>query len=182
MAVAMTGVIVIVTHTRTLSGAAKPIYVAAILLAVLSWSIGTLMQRQAGIKSAQIVAFTCAQIFFGALLQLTLAVLNREWRVLDVSHVSATSLLALLYLVVFGSVVALSCYSWLLTHIAAQKVATYALVNPVVALLLGALVLGERITGVAMLAAVGVLLGIGLVLFPAWRLPTWKPSRVGERA
>jgi drug/metabolite transporter (DMT)-like permease len=182
MAMAMFGVIVIVTHTRTLSGAAKPIYVAAILLAVLSWSVGTLMQRQAGIKPARIIAFTCAQIFFGALLQLTLAVVNREWLVLDVAHVSITSLLALLYLVVFGSVVALSCYSWLLTQVAPQKVATYALVNPVVALLLGALVLGEKITGVALLAALGVLAGIGLVLFPSWRLPVWKTAPLSERA
>jgi drug/metabolite transporter (DMT)-like permease len=180
MAVAMAGVTVIVTHTRTLSGTAQPIYVIAILLAVLSWSFGTLLQRQAQIKAAHILAFTCAQIFFGALLQLTLAVANREWRVLDVSHVSVTSLLAVAYLVIFGSVVALSCYSWLLTQIAPQKVTTYALVNPVVALLLGAWVLGERITGVALLAAVGVLLGIGLVLFPTWRLPTWKAPQVTE--
>jgi drug/metabolite transporter (DMT)-like permease len=110
------------------------------------------------------------------LLQLSLAVVNREWRVLDVAHVSLTSMFAVLYLVVFGSVIALSCYSWLLTQVAPQKVATYALVNPVVALLLGALVLSEQLTTTALLAAVGVLLGIGLVLFPGGRAPIWKAA------
>jgi drug/metabolite transporter (DMT)-like permease len=175
MLIATIGVAVIVTHTRTLSGAAKPIYIAAILLAVLSWSFGTLIQRQAGIKPARILAFTCVQIFFGALLQLSMAILNREWQVLDVAHVSATSLLATLYLVIFGSVIALSCYSWLLTQVAAQKVATYALVNPVVALILGALILGETISATAVFAALGVLVGISLVLFPNWRWPLSKP-------
>jgi drug/metabolite transporter (DMT)-like permease len=180
MVVAVVGVAIIVTHTHTLSGSAKPIYVVAILLAVLSWSFGTLLQRKAGVKADSIIAFTCAQIFFGALLQLSLAIANQEWRVLDPAHVSLTSLAAMLYLVVFGSIVALSCYSWLLTHIAAQKVATYALVNPVVALLLGALVLSEQITTTAMFAAIGVIVGIGLVLFPNWRIPLWKPSRPRE--
>ena len=180
MAIAMAGVLIIVLHTRSLSGTAKPIYVAAILVAVLSWSVGTLKQRQAKVDPSRIIAFTCAQIFFGALLQLFLALINTEWRVLDVSHVSTTSVVALLYLVVFGSIVALSCYSWLLTQIAPQKVATYALVNPVVALLLGAVFLQEKITFMAVLAAAGVLLGIALVLFPNWRLFPGKavPSEV----
>jgi drug/metabolite transporter (DMT)-like permease len=177
MAIATAGVAVIVMNTRSLSGGAQPIYVVAILLAVLSWSFGTLFQRQAGVQPSRIIAFTCVQIFFGALLQLALAILNREWLVLDVAHVSATSVFALLYLVIFGSIVALSCYSWLLTQVAPQKVATYALVNPVVALLLGAMVLGEQITAVALLAAGAVLFGIGLVLFPSWRpVPKVRPQ------
>jgi drug/metabolite transporter (DMT)-like permease len=170
IAVATLGVVVIVSHTRTLSGNAKPIYVAAILLAVLSWSFGTLLQRQAAIPVSKIFAFTCVQIFFGGLLQLTLSLFNREWQVLHWANVSMSSLLALLYLAVFGSIIALSCYSWLLTQVAPQKVATYALVNPVVALCLGAIVLNEKITWLAGVAALSVLAGIALVLFPNERV------------
>jgi drug/metabolite transporter (DMT)-like permease len=173
MSLALAGVVVIVLQTRNLSGAAKPIYIAAILAAVLSWSVGTLLQRQSSVKPDRIIAFTCAQIFFGALLQLTLATLNDEWRVLHIADVSLTSFLALLYLVVFGSIVALSCYSWLLTQVAAQKVATYALVNPVVALALGAAFLDEQITAMSILAAACVVIGIGMVLFQGWRMPRW---------
>lgn len=166
MLVALSGVVFIVTHTHALSGAVRPMYIVAILAAVVSWSLGTVFQRQAKVASDRVLAFTCAQIFFGGLLQLSLAVVDREWNVLNVAQVSLTSGFALLYLIVFGSIVALSCYSWLLTQIPAQKVATYALVNPVVALLLGSLVLGEKITALTILAALSVLFGIGLVLFP----------------
>ena len=85
---------------------------------------------------------------------------------LDPSRFTLSSLLALLYLVVFGSLIAFNCFSYLVARVAAQKITTYALVNPVIALALGALVLGEKITPAALLAAALVLLGIALVLFP----------------
>jgi drug/metabolite transporter (DMT)-like permease len=88
-----------------------------------------------------------------------------EWSRFDFAAVSMTSWLAVLYLIVFGSIIALNCYLWLLTRVPAQKVTTYALVNPVVALILGALVLNERITVLAIAAAVLVLVGVALVLF-----------------
>ena len=162
---ALSGVAIIVAHTHDLSGAARPIYVVAILLAVLSWSFGTLLQRTA-VKPGQVLAFTCVQIFFGGVAQLVLATLNNEWRILSLPALSWQSLVALMYLVIFGSIVALNCYLWLLTQVAPQKVSTYALVNPVVALLLGAAVLGERITGLALLSTALVLLGIALILMP----------------
>ena len=58
-------------------------------------------------------------------------------------------MLALLYLMVFGSLIAFNCYSFLVALFAAQKITTYALVNPVIALALGALVLDEKITPAA---------------------------------
>ncbi len=170
ISIALIGVAFIVVQTRGLSGTAKPVYVAAILAAVLSWSFGTLLQRQAGVPPDRIIAFTCAQIFFGALLQLSLATLHGEWQALHIERISSISFLAVLYLIVFGSVIALSCYSWLLTQVAPQKVATYALVNPVVALVLGAVVLDEKFSTTAIFAAIGVLIGIGLVLFPDLKL------------
>ena len=90
---------------------------------------------------------------------------DREWSTFDPSAVSLGSMLAVLYLIVFGSIIALNCYLWLLTRVSAQKVTTYALVNPVVALILGAVVLNERITLLAIAAAALVLIGVTLVLF-----------------
>ncbi len=88
-----------------------------------------------------------------------------EWADFDPAAVSWQSLVAVLYLITFGSIIALNCYLWLLTRVSAQKVTTYALVNPVVALVLGALVLNERVTLLAVAAAVLVLVGVALVLF-----------------
>ena len=72
-------------------------------------------------------------------------------------------------LILFGSIVGLNSYLWLLTRVPAPKVTTYALVNPVVALLLGALVLDEKITALIVASTVLVLIGVALVLFQEWK-------------
>jgi drug/metabolite transporter (DMT)-like permease len=66
---------------------------------------------------------------------------------------------------VFGSIIAVYCYSFLLAHVVAQKASIYALVNPIIALALGALVLHEKITPTALLCAGLVILGVALVLW-----------------
>jgi len=163
-AIAFTGVVAIVTHTRSLSGTAQPLYLAALIVSAIGWSFGTLIQKRAA-KPETVLSFTCAQMMFGGLFQLLLSVPDGEWAHFDVTAVSWTSVLAVGYLIVFGSIVGLNCYLWLLTRVPASKAATYALVNPVVALFLGALVLNERITALALIAAALVLIGVGLVLF-----------------
>jgi drug/metabolite transporter (DMT)-like permease len=102
--------------------------------------------------------------------------MGREWIGFAPSHVTLESLLALLYLIGVGAIVAYSCYAFLVAHVSAQKVTTYALANPVIALALGALVLGEKITAAALVATVLVLLGVSLVLFPG------SLSRIGLRS
>jgi drug/metabolite transporter (DMT)-like permease len=177
----LAGVLVLTLNSHALSSTVRPIHVIAILTAVLGWALGTLLQRRY-VKADRVVNYSCLQMLAGAGFQGLMGVLNREWVGFSPRAVSLTSLLALLYLVVFGSIIAVNCYSYLLAHVAAQKVATYALVNPVIALALGALVLHERITPAAVVAAVLVLAGVGIVLFqggPAagpTRKPELKPS------
>jgi drug/metabolite transporter (DMT)-like permease len=164
IAVAIAGVATIVMHTRTLSGNAQPMYVLAMLVATTGWSIGTLVQKRAATQ-ATVLSFTCGQMLFGAAAQLLLSLATGEWSRFDPAAISWQGVVAIAYLVVFGSIIGLNCYLWLLTRVAAPKVATYALVNPVVALVLGAVVLGERITLLAMVAAVLVLVGVALIVF-----------------
>jgi drug/metabolite transporter (DMT)-like permease len=77
-------------------------------------------------------------------LMLTLAgTLAGEWTRLDLSQASAASVAALLYLIVFGSVIAFTAYSWLLKVVPPARAATYAYVNPVVAIVLGWAIAGE---------------------------------------
>lgn len=171
--IAVIGVVAIVTHTRSLSGEANPFYVLSLLIATVGWSFGTLIQKRA-VQPGTVLSFTCAQMLFGGLFQLAMSLANREWAQFDPSGVTWSSVLAVAYLIVFGSIVGLNCYLWLLTRVAAPKVATYALVNPVIALLLGALVLNERLTLLAVSAAALVLVGVGLVLFQ----DVLKPSRL----
>ena len=164
IAVAIAGVATIVMHTRTLSGNAQPMYVIAMLLATTGWSFGTLIQKRAATQ-ATVLSFTCGQMLFGAAAQLLLSLVTGEWSRFDPAAISWQGVVAILYLVVFGSIIGLNCYLWLLTRVAAPKVATYALVNPVVALVLGAAVLSERVTLLAMVAAVLVLVGVALIVF-----------------
>lgn len=163
-AIAVLGVVTIVMYTRTLAGNAHPLHLLAMIAAVVGWSFGTLLQKRAATPQT-VLSFTCVQMFGGGLLQLAMSALDREWAGFHVANISWLSAVAIGYLVVLGSVVALNCYLWLLTQVSAQKVTTYALVNPVVALILGALVLQERVTLLAALAAALVLVGVALVLF-----------------
>jgi drug/metabolite transporter (DMT)-like permease len=164
IAVAIAGVATIVMHTRTLSGNAQPMYVLAMLVATTGWSIGTLVQKRAATQ-ATVLSFTCGQMLFGAAAQLLFSLVTGEWSRFDPAAISWQGLVAIAYLVLFGSIIGLNCYLWLLTRVAAPKVATYALVNPVVALVLGAAVLGERVTLLAMVAAALVLVGVALIVF-----------------
>jgi drug/metabolite transporter (DMT)-like permease len=163
-AVAVAGVATIVVHTHELEGAANPLYLISVLVATLGWSFGTLLQKRAA-TAQTVLSFTCAQMFFGGVFQFAMATLDGEWVNLDIASVSVLSWAAVVYLIVLGSILALNAYLWLLTRVPAQKVTTYALVNPVVALLLGALFLDEKITSLAVTAAALVLIGVALVLF-----------------
>jgi len=177
--IAFVGVMTIVLQRHGVAGDAAPVYVFAILCAVLAWSTGTLLQKR-GTPPQQLLGVTCVQMLAAALLQFVLAVANREWVGFDPGAVSLASVLAVAYLAVFGSIIALNCYVWLLTREPASQVATYALVNPIVAVVLGAVVLGETLTSTIMMGAAMVLGGVALVLFRGWHPLTFlrrRPAR-----
>lgn len=176
-AIAVAGVATIVMHTHSLSGEARLFYLLAMIAAVIAWSFGTLVQKRAA-RSDNVLGFTCAQMLFGGVFQMAMSFVDGEWVRFDPAAVTLSSVLAVAYLVVFGSIIGLNCYLWLLTRVPASKVTTYALVNPVIALILGALVLHEQITLLAVIATVLVLGGVALVLFQDWNPATlWRGRR-----
>jgi len=180
IAVAVAGVVTIVMHTRTLSGGAQPLYVAAMFVATTGWSIGTLVQKRSA-TTGTVLNFTCGQMLFGAAFQLLMSIVTGEWSRFEPAVISWQGVVAVMYLVVFGSIIGLNCYLWLLTRVPAPKVATYALVNPVVAMILGAVVLGETVTPLAVVAALLVLLGVALIVFQDLPLVRALNARGGGR-
>ena len=86
----------------------------------------------------------------------------RELTGFSVRHVSTTSIGALVYLVVFGSLVAFSAYSWLLRVAPPARVATHAYVNPLVAIALGSMLAGEPLT--ASMVAAGLVIASGVAI------------------
>ena len=144
--------------------AINPIGLAGLLIASLSWAMGSLRSRRANLPAnARLAAAT--QMLAGGAGLLLLATLTGEWGRLDVGNVSSASLLALGYLVVMGAIVGFSAYLWLLRVCAPSSVGTYAFVNPVVALLLGAGLAGEPLGARTLLASLAILGAVILIHF-----------------
>jgi drug/metabolite transporter (DMT)-like permease len=94
-----------------------------------------------------------------------------EWRDLHLDAISARSLVAFAYLVVVGSLIAFTAYVWLLTVAPISLISTYAYVNPVVALALGALIESEPVTSHTLVAAIVILGGVALIVTSHARSP-----------
>jgi len=119
--------------------------VIIILAAASSWALGIIMARRATIPSSP--ALTSAmQLLAGGAALLLIATAAGEFSSLRLGEVSARSWLALAYLIVFGSIVAFSAFGIAVRALPTTTVATYTYVNPVVAILLGSLILNERLT------------------------------------
>jgi drug/metabolite transporter (DMT)-like permease len=130
---------------RGSSGDLDLVGVAMLLVATLSWALGTFLAPRLRMPRDGLLSTGLQQLAGGVVLVLAGAAVGELGR-LDASAYSTDSLLALGYLVVFGSLVGFTAYSWLLQHAPVSLVATYAYVNPVVAVLLGALILAEPVT------------------------------------
>src|SRR5260370_29395307 len=114
----------------------------------------------------------------GAALSLTAGLFAGEFRGLHLGVISLRSWLALGYLIVFGSGIGLTAYIYILHKSTAARVATYAFVNPVVALFLGWLIAGETITLRTVVAAAVLLIAVILVITPPHRAQAPPPPPV----
>jgi drug/metabolite transporter (DMT)-like permease len=133
-----------------------------LLLGSLSWSIGSLYSRRAPVPPGALLS-TGMQMLGGGALLLALGIVVGEPRDFVPGDVSSTSLVAVAYLIVFGSIIGYSAYVWLLRVVSAARVATYAYVNPVVAVFLGWALAGEALTPRMALAAAVIILGVALI-------------------
>ena len=141
--------------------------VITILGAAAAWALGTIMARRVTIPRSPALA-SGMQLLCGGVVLLVLAAAAGEFGSLRLAEVSARSWLALGYLIVVGSIVAFSAYGIAVRALPTATVATYAYVNPVIAVLLGTLILNERLTP-AMIGG-GVLI-VGAVVLVVRRSP-----------
>ncbi|HSQ59398.1 MAG TPA: EamA family transporter [Acidobacteriota bacterium] len=143
--------------------AVDPAGALVMTLAPLGWAYGMVHARNAP-HPPSVLQTAAMQMLAGGAVSLLLGTLMGEWRGASLDAVSLRSLLALLYLVVFGSIVAFSAFAWLLQTNASDRVATYAYVNPIVAVIVGWAVGGEPITSRILVAGSIVILGVVLIL------------------
>ena len=151
-------------------------FAALAVLAALSWAIGSLLVTPpAG-------AGRPADADHGEMARRRAGAAGRRRRARRVARfapgeVSGQSWLALAYLVVFGSLIAFTAYVWLLGNAPVSLVSTYAYVNPAVAVLLGALIAGERLTGSALAGGLVVLAAVAVVVTAESRAPRRRRRR-----
>jgi drug/metabolite transporter (DMT)-like permease len=137
--------------------------IGVLLMASLSWAIGSLYSRKAVLPSSPLLA-TSMEMLSGAAALLLLSALSGEFQRFDPGSVSARSWLSVAYLGVFGSIIGFSAYVWLLRVAHASRVATYAYVNPVIAIFLGWSLAGEALTLRMVLPAAVIILAVGLII------------------
>jgi drug/metabolite transporter (DMT)-like permease len=137
---------------------------AALIFASLTWSIGSLYGRTARLPPSQLLG-TAMEMLAGGAVLLLIAIVAKEWNDLDIATVSRRSALALIYLTVIGSS-AFVAYVWLLRVAPTPLVATYAYVNPLVAVLLGYFLAQEPMTARMLLAAALIIGSVALVSLP----------------
>lgn len=147
-----------------------------VLLAAFSWASGSVYSNHRPLPLSTLMA-AGMQMLAGGFLLLLLAVATGDPARLNLASASWTSIGAFFYLLVFGSLVGFTAYSWLLNNVAPARAATYAYVNPVVAVLLGWLVASEPLTR-QMLIAAAVIVGsvILITTFGREHTPTTSPA------
>ncbi len=140
-----------------------PVGVGAVLFASVSWAAGSLYARRAHLPARPLVGTAMEMLAGGVLLALA-GIATGELADFRVSEFSLESVLGVGYLVVFGSLVGFASYAWLLRVARTSLVATYAYVNPIVAVLLGWAILDESVTARTLLAGLIIVSAVALIV------------------
>ncbi|MDG2013706.1 MAG: EamA family transporter [Pirellulaceae bacterium] len=138
----------------------------AVICAPIFWSLGSLQSRRVDLPKNVFMA-TGAEMICGGAVLLVISVFMQEPSQIDWDGVSWNSAAAVVYLTIFGSLIALTSYMWLLKNAVASRVATYTYINPIIAVFLGWLILDEAITSQTFLAIVVIVSAV--VMIVSWR-------------
>jgi drug/metabolite transporter (DMT)-like permease len=139
----------------------------ALFVATVGWAVGTMYSRRAKLPASALLGAAMEMAAGGALLLGASAVFG-EWRGFAWSAVSTRSWVAMVFLTVFGSMLAYTAYMWLIQVSTPARVSTNAFVNPIVAVVLGWWLAGEPITARIVTAAVIIVVAVVLII---WHRP-----------
>jgi drug/metabolite transporter (DMT)-like permease len=134
-----------------------------VVAASISWAAGSFYSRRTPLPDDALVS-TGWQMLLGGAGMILVGSIAGEWADVDPSAFDTDSVLAFVYLIVFGSWLAFTAYVWLLKHAPISTVATYAYVNPVIAIVLGWAILEEEITGLMLAGAAAIVLSVASVV------------------
>jgi drug/metabolite transporter (DMT)-like permease len=162
LAIGFVGVGLLVLRGGQQQGVSVP-HMLIVVAAALSWALGSWLSGRLPMPTDVAAGTAIEMLIGGAVLVAISPIAGEHWSALT-AHASADSLLALAYLALFGSILAFTAYVWLLQHAPISKISTYAYVNPVVAVSLGALILGERITASTLIGGAIIVLAVSVVI------------------
>lgn len=134
-----------------------------LLLSSFIWSAGSLYSRASKQTTAPFLG-AAQQMFCGGALMLLVGVFTGEPKHFQLNNISTLSFSAFAYLVLVGAIVGYTAYFWLLRHCEPAKVATYAYINPIVAVLLGALFANETVTLRTLIAGILIIGSVALII------------------
>ncbi|WP_431917391.1 EamA family transporter [Micromonospora wenchangensis] len=155
--------LVLLVLPRGGSGAVPLVGALTVVAGAVCWSVGSFLSNRLRMPADPFVA-TVYEMVAGAVALVVLSLARGELRGFSPAQVTVRSWLALAYLLVAGSLVAFTAYVWLLANAPISLAATYAYVNPVVAVALGALLVAEPVTGQVLLGGAVIVAGVALVV------------------
>ncbi len=163
IAVGVAGVAILAWPTGGV-GALDPAGLLALVVSPMFWSLGTLYAAKRAVLPAPALFSTGIQMIAGGLAFGVAALVTGQTVGFDITAMSATSWFGITYLVLVGSLVGFTTYAWLLTVAPLGRIATYAYVNPVVAVILGWLILGEPLSVRTLVASVVIVAAVALIV------------------
>lgn len=173
IAIGLVGVVILVGPFGQTGGFAfDPFGIVVLLVSPLAWGAGSLFASHRAILPRRPLTATGAQMVCGGALLMLGAVVFGEFRGFDPAAISSRSLIGLVYLTSIGSLVGFTTYVWLLRVAPLPKIATYAYVNPVVALVLAGILLGETVEPRTIVASAVILFAVALIVTARTRQPT----------
>jgi len=158
-------------HQPATPGSHQAFACMILLLGGVSWAAGSVLSRRLRLKTDPFLASAWQMVIAGGV-NVLIGTLLGGWATAQWNRTVFTSLL---YLAIFGSLVGYSAYTYLLHHVPVAKVATYAYINPIVAVALGALFLHERLVGPEWAGMAVILLAVALVTTSKMKPPAAAP-------
>jgi drug/metabolite transporter (DMT)-like permease len=170
IATGLLGVAILVGPSLFVDRSLDPAGVVALILSPISWAAGSLFAANRARLPADPFVTTGMQMLAGSTVLAVAAILSGEATSVHLESITTNSIIAFVYLTIVGSLIAFTAYAWVLRRAPLPLIATYAFVNPIVAVVLGWLVLQEAITPRQVLAGAVIVVGVALIVAAGSRM------------
>jgi drug/metabolite transporter (DMT)-like permease len=170
VAIGLAGVGILVGPSGSAAESFNPGGIVALIISPIAWASGSLFSANRAKLPRDPLVATGAQMLAGSLVLAAMAGVRGEYGGLRIDAITANSLIAFAYLAVVGSLIAFTTYVWLLRVAPLPLIATYAYVNPIVAVILGAIVLGEPISPRTLIAGGVIVFAVALIITSRGRM------------